>query len=54
MSEVNGKVTKDSIKLKVLKLKLVEDPLQYRIYFLIFVEYLGVIFHSTRNLMRYL
>ena len=36
-------------KLKIIKFKLDEDPLQHQIYFLIFVESLEIIFYGYKE-----
>ena len=43
------KLPKTAYKYKVLKLKLDEDPLQRRIYFLTFMESLGMIFSQYKG-----
>ena len=53
MRTFNGKVADDSIKIKTIKFKLDEDPLQRRIYFLTFVESLEMIFHSKKKPVKY-
>ena len=45
----NGKVAETAHKLKVIKFKLDEDPLQRRIYFLTFMESLEMIFSQYKE-----
>ena len=43
-TKLTAKLLKTAYKLKILKSKLDEDPLQHRVYFLTFVESLEMIF----------
>ena len=40
-------------KLKIIRFKMDEDPLQRRIYFLAFIDSLDMIFHSTEKLVKF-
>ena len=40
-------------KSKIVMLKMDEDPLQRRIYFLTFIDSLDKIFHSTEKLVKF-
>ena len=53
-TEIMAKFLMTAYKSKVLKLRLDEDPLQRRIYYLTFMESLEAIFNSTRKILMYL
>ena len=48
-----AKLLTTAYKLKIVRFKLDEDPLQRRIYFYTFGELLGMIFSSIKKLVKY-
>ena len=49
MRNFNSKFSDDSIKTKIIRFKLDEDPLQRRIYFLTFIDSLNMFFFQYRE-----
>ena len=45
----NGKVADDSIYIKIIRFKMDEDQIQSQIYFLTFVESMGIIFSQYKE-----
>ena len=48
-----AKLLTTAYKLRIIRFKMDEDPLQRRIYFLIFIDSLDMIFHSTEKLVKF-
>ena len=54
MHNFNGKLLMTAYKLKIIRFKLDEDPLQRRIYFLTFIDSLDMIFSQYRETFQVL
>ena len=53
MRNFNGKLLTTAFKSKMIQIKLDDDPLQRRIYFLTFIDSLNMVFSQYRELMKY-
>ena len=49
---LTAKLLTPAFKLKMIRFKMDEDPLQRRIYFLIFIDSLNMVFHNIEKLMK--
>ena len=52
-TQLTAKLLTTAYKSKIINFKLNEDPLQYQIYFLTFVESLEMTFYRTKKLVEY-
>ena len=50
---LTAKFLTKAYKLKIIRFKMDEDPLQRQIYFLAFIDSLDMIFHSTEKLVKF-
>ena len=50
---LTAKFLMTAYKSKIIRFKMDEDPLQRQIYFLVFIDSLDMIFHSTEKLVKF-